>query len=212
MSPVPSDPRLLVMHGLRLKGFGEAAAIGEAVGVAEAEAKPVLDQLVGDGVATYREGKLSGFALTKAGREQHAAQLAAELDASGARAAVEDAYRRFLRLNTDLLTICTAWQLRDVDGESAVNDHSDAAYDAGVVAQLAALHAHVEPICADLAATLERFGGYGTRLGDALRQVQAGDGDWFTKPMIPSYHTVWFEMHEDLLSTLGIERGSEGAS
>jgi hypothetical protein len=28
--------------------------------------------------------------------------------------------------------------------------------------------------------------------------------------MIASYHTVWFEMHEDLLSTLGIERGSEG--
>ncbi len=28
--------------------------------------------------------------------------------------------------------------------------------------------------------------------------------------MIPSYHTVWFEMHEDLLCTLGIERGAEG--
>jgi len=40
--------------------------------------------------------------------------------------------------------------------------------------------------------------------------VSAGDVDWFTKPMIPSYHTVWFEMHEDLLCTLGIERGSEG--
>ena len=38
----------------------------------------------------------------------------------------------------------------------------------------------------------------------------AGDTDWFTKPMIPSYHTVWFELHEDLLATLGIERGSEG--
>ena len=39
----------------------------------------------------------------------------------------------------------------------------------------------------------------------------SGDTDWFTKPMLPSYHTVWFEMHEDLLSTLGIERGSESA-
>jgi hypothetical protein len=44
-----------------------------------------------------------------------------------------------------------------------------------------------------------------------MEQIRAGDTDWFTKPMIPSYHTVWFEMHEDLLSTLGIERGSEGA-
>ena len=39
----PSDPRTLVMHGLRLKGFGEAAAVAEAVGVSEADAKPVLD-------------------------------------------------------------------------------------------------------------------------------------------------------------------------
>jgi hypothetical protein len=29
--------------------------------------------------------------------------------------------------------------------------------------------------------------------------------------MIASYHTVWFELHEDLLATLGIERSSEGA-
>jgi hypothetical protein len=28
--------------------------------------------------------------------------------------------------------------------------------------------------------------------------------------VIDSYHTVWFELHEDLLSTLGIERASEG--
>ena len=43
-----------------------------------------------------------------------------------------------------------------------------------------------------------------------LDRVQGGDTDWFTKPMIASYHTVWFELHEDLLCTLGIERGSEG--
>lgn len=207
----PSDPRMLVMHGLRLKGFGEAAAIGEAVGVPEAEAKPVLDELVAEGLATYRDGRLSGFSLTKPGRERHAEQLAAELDRAGARDAVQHAYHRFLQLNVALLSICTAWQLRDAGDEPTVNDHIDAGYDAGVIDQLASLHAEVEPICVDLAAMLDRFGTYGTRLAHALHQVQAGDVDWFTKPMIASYHTVWFEMHEDLLSTLGIERGSESA-
>ena len=123
---------------------------------------------------------------------------------------MQDAYQRFLQLNTDLLTICTAWQLRDIDGESTVNDHTDGGYDAGVIEQLATLHAGVEPICDDLGATLDRYAGYGPRLAHALEKVRAGDGDWFTKPMIPSYHTVWFEMHEDLLCTLGIERGAEG--
>jgi hypothetical protein len=206
----PSDIRTLVMHGLRLKGFAEAAAVGEAVGVGEADAKPILDQLVADGFAAYRDGKLSGFSLSKAGREEHARLLGAELDGAGARPLIEASYREFLLLNTQLLSVCTEWQLRDVNGESTVNDHSDHAYDAGVIEKLADLHAEVVPICNDLAAGLDRFRGYCPRLSHALERVRAGDTDWFTKPMIASYHTVWFELHEDLLCTLGIERGSEG--
>ncbi len=210
MSP-SSDPRTLVMHGLRLKGFAEAAAVAEAVDLAEADAKPMLDQLVADGMATYRTGRLSGFALTKVGRQTHADLLSAELEETGTRTAVQEAYGRFLGLNTDLLTICTAWQLREMDEQSVVNDHTDGVYDAGVIDRLADLHAGIEPICDDLGKILDRLAGYGPRLSRALRKVRAGDADWFTKPMIPSYHTVWFEMHEDLLCTLGIERGSEEA-
>jgi predicted ArsR family transcriptional regulator len=206
-----SDQRTIVLHGLRLKGFADAAGVAEAVGLDEADAKPMLDQLVGEGLASYREGRLSGFALTPTGRETHARLLTEELDASGQRDAVRGAYERFLGINKDLLDICTAWQLREVGGESVVNDHADAAYDAAVVERLAALHAAVTPICGDLAASLDRFAGYGPRLTDALGKVQAGDADWFTKPMIASYHTVWFELHEDLLATLGIERASEGS-
>jgi hypothetical protein len=42
--------------------------------------------------------------------------------------------------------------------------------------------------------------------------VQGGDLDWFTRPMIESYHTVWFELHENLLATLGIQRAMEQAA
>ncbi len=206
-----SDLRTLVLHGLRLKGFAEAAAVAEAVGLAEADAKPELDRLVGEGFATYRDGRLCGFTLTPAGREEHARLLAEELDASGRRDDLRVAYRRFLAINQDLLAICTSWQLREVAGESVINDHSDPAHDAAVIAQLADLHATVTPICADLGATLDRFAAYGDRLGDALARVQAGDPDWFTKPMIASYHTIWFELHEDLLATLGVERSAEGS-
>ena len=199
------------MHGLRLKGFAEAAGVAEAVGVAEADAKPVLDQLVADGLATYRDGKLSGFSLSKPGREEHARVLADELADAGVHGDIDAGYRQFLTLNTQLLEVCTEWQLRDVDGESTVNDHSDRSYDAGVIEKLSDLHDEVEPICNDLGAALDRFGGYGARLDHALQRVRSGDTDWFTKPMIPSYHTVWFEMHEDLLSTLGIERCSEAS-
>ena len=206
-----SDPRFLVLHGLRLKGFGDAAAVAEAAGVSEADAKPILDGLIDEELATYREGRISGYALTPAGRVVQAQLLAEQLEGTGARPAVQAAYERFLGINKDLLAICTAWQLREVDGESVVNDHSDPAHDAAVIAQLDELHAKVTPICEDLGTALDRFAGYGPRLAHARERVQAGDVDWFTKPMIASYHTVWFELHEDLLATLGIERASEAS-
>lgn len=206
-----SDPRFLVLHGLRLKGFADAAAVAEAAGVDLGEAEAALPGFLAEELATYREGRISGYALTPAGRAEHAKQIADELDRSGRGEAVRDAYGRFLQINQDLLGICTAWQLRDVDGESVVNDHTDPAHDAAVIERLGALDAKVQPICADLGAALDRFAAYGPRLGDALAKVRAGDHDWFTKPMIASYHTVWFELHEDLLATLGIERSAEGS-
>ena len=203
------DTRLLVLHGLRLKGFAGSDAVAEAAGVPAPEAVGLLEALVADGLVTHRSGKVSGFALTGAGREQHATELRAQLEAVGARGAVQDAYSRFLGLNTELLTICTDWQLREIDGRSAVNDHGDGVYDAGVIARLSSLHGMAEPICDDLGAALARFAPYGPRMALALHRVEAGEVDWFTKPMIASYHTIWFELHEDLLCTLGIERGAE---
>jgi hypothetical protein len=203
---------MLVMHGLRLKGFAEAPAVAETVAVPEGDTKVVLDQLVTDELATYRDGRLSGFTLTPAGRAEHARLLSEELATTGVREAIRAAYAKFLGLNMGLLEVCTAWQLRDVDGESTINDHTDPAYDAGVVEQLAELHSGVHPICEELAGSLARYGLYGPRLVTALERVRAGESDWFTKPMIASYHTVWFELHEDLLATLGIERGSEAVS
>ncbi len=119
-----------------------------------------------------------------------------------------DAYKRFLDLNTDLLQICTAWQMKD---EATINDHSDASYDAEVIDQLHALHDKVEPIITDLEQILDRYCGYRGRLQSSLDKLRAGESEWFTKPLIDSYHTVWFQLHEDLLNTLGIERSQEGA-
>ena len=172
----------------------------------------MLDALVGEGLATYRDGRLSGFSLTKTGRERHAELLAAELDEAGARSAVDDAYRRFLALNADLLAICTAWQLRDVDGESIAQrpQRRRPRRRGGGAAQRPPRRCRADLRRPDrVARSLRWLRRPRSRMRST--RVVAGDGDWFTKPMIPSYHTVWFEMHEDLLSTLGIERGSEAS-
>ncbi len=190
-----SEPRFLVLHGLRLKGFAEAGS--------------ALQALAGEGLVSRREGRISGWSLTPDGRNEHRRLVADELDASEAKAVVDDAYRRFLALNPELLAACTAWQLRPDGDSQVVNDHSDAGYDRQVVERLAAVDAAVRPITDDLSARLERYGRYAPRLRAALDKVTAGDPEWFTKPIIDSYHTVWFELHEDLLCTLGLERSAE---
>lgn len=209
----PSDTRTLVLHGLRLKGVAEPPAIVEATGVDLAEVQDHLAALVADGLVVRREGRLSGYTLTPAGRAEHSRRLSEELDRLGVREEVSAAYERFLAHNRDLLEVCTAWQLRedDPDGEPVVNDHTDPDYDAKVIERLAEIDAEIQPICADLARSLARFGRYGPRLTHALERLRSGDKDWFTKPMIPSYHTIWFELHEDLLATLGIDREQEAA-
>ena len=207
-----SDLRLLSLHGLRLKGVAEPASVAELVQLSEDEVAETLRSLEAEGLVQHRDGRLAGYTLTRDGRAEHERLLAVELDTADARAIVTDAYKRFLDLNHDLLNVCTRWQVRDTDGGPALNDHSDAAYDAAVVAELEALHQRVRPICDELAATLARYERYTPRLEHALERVRAGEREYFTKPIMPSYHTVWFELHEDLLATLGIERSSEGAS
>ena len=205
----PSDRALQVLHTVRLKGFADAEPVAAASGLLVDDVVAELERGRDAGLVARREGRISGWSLTPDGRADVSERVRAELDASGARTVVEQAYRAFLAVNKDLLGVCTDWQLRPVNGQQATNDHSDAAYDEQVVKRLREIDDAVQPVCDELAGALDRFGRYGPRLSTALTKVEAGESDWFTKPLIDSYHTVWFELHEDLLATLGIERGSE---
>ena len=167
---------------------------------------PELEKLGADGLARRRGGQVPGWMLTPEGRSAHQEEVAAELRASGKRREIEEAYRSFLEVNPDLLVVCTDWQLRN----GAVNDHKDAAYDAGVLSRLEGVHDRIEPVLAELAGALERFASYEPRLRNALDRIRSGEYEWFTRPLLDSYHTVWFELHEDLLGTLGLSRGDEG--
>jgi hypothetical protein len=56
---------------------------------------------------------------------------------------------------------------------------------------------------------LQRFGGYADRYSTALARVDAGERRWVDAPEVDSCHTVWIQLHEDLLATLGRQRGSD---
>lgn len=208
-----SDPaRSLTLHVLRIKGVAQAEVLAAATGIGVGPISGYLADLAASGLAEDRDGVLAGWRPTALGVQRNSAWLSEELEAAGTRPALEETYRSFLALNPELLRACTAWQLVDAGaGSVAPNDHRDVSYDAGVVARLAGIHHRVQPVIQGLTGHLPRFEPYGHRLQRALDRVLAGDHDWFTRPLLDSYHQVWFELHQDLLLTLGLERTTDEA-
>jgi hypothetical protein len=207
--PYRSDARLLVLHGLRLKGVVEAPVVAQAVGLFPVVVDHELRVLSERKLVRHRDGALTGWQLTTEGRAEHQRLVAAELDSAAGRSNVEACYQRFLTLNPGVLDACSRWQVRELKGRMVRNDHSDPAYDEKVVGDLTLALDEARPLCDRLTGALDRYRHYGPRLDAALDRVLAGDGDYVAKPVIPSFHTVWFELHEDLLVTLGLDRGSE---
>lgn len=208
---VSTDPELLVLHTLRLKSFVDADIVAAAALLPDELVGQVLAGLASRGLVAHRDGRIRGWSLTTDGRREGERLLAEELDACGCRPVVRDCYDRFRALNEPFLRTCTRWQVREVDGLHLVNEHDDHAYDAAVVAELDEIDDAVQPVCQDLAAVLTRFAYYNGRFAAARVRVHAGDGDWFTAPMLDSYHTIWFELHENLLATLNLLRADESA-
>ncbi|TDQ53268.1 transcriptional regulator [Actinorugispora endophytica] len=200
-----SGDDLPVLHTLRCGGYAGVARVAAATGLDEAAVESELIDLAVDGLVTRLAGPFGGWGLTDAGRAADAERVTRELDSAGARPVVAAAYGDFLVLNPELLDLCAAWQLRSLDGVAVANDHGDPAYDARVLDRFAGLHERAEAVCADLAAALPRFGRYRVRLAGALDRARGGELE-YVADSTASYHTVWAELHEDLLATLGIPR------
>jgi len=62
-----------------------------------------------------------------------------------------------------------------------------------------------------MAEVVERIAWHSRRLAAAMERLREGDERYFTGVTVDSFHTVWFECHEDLIQTLGRERIAEGS-
>ncbi|ONI84468.1 transcriptional regulator [Actinosynnema sp. ALI-1.44] len=210
-SPDKTGSDLLVLHTLRCMGHATIDRIAAALDpsgarMSESDVESELIDLAVAGLVTRSTGEFGGgWNLTGDGRVADADRIAAELDASGARAVITKAFEDFLVLNPELLDLCSAWQMRPVGGTARMNDHTDAAYDSRVLARFTEFHQRAVAVCSVLTSALSRFGRYQIRLGDALAHAEAGRLDYLTDRM-DSYHSTWFQLHEDLLTTLGIPR------
>lgn len=203
----PAEPvtRNGVLETLLIKGVTPAGQLASTMSADAAVLTALAGQLVADGLAETSSG---GYHLTGAGRLAALDGFAADRDQVGAGQVVAslDAFRS---LDHRMKDIVTAWQLRSDSGEPQLNDHTDVGYDAHVLDMLAELHAQTVAWMAPLADAVTRFGHYRTRLERALAAAQAGDQRYVASPRVDSYHSVWFELHEDLIRLSGHQRAEE---
>jgi len=197
-----------VVRALTVRGVADPAGVATLLRAPEAEVAGALHEAVAAGLVKTAGGM---FSLTADGKERGAALVAADTSVWG-KANAEAALEAFVPFDKHMKAVVTSWQMREVDGQQVINDHSDAAYDAGVLAEVAALHAGVGPWLAGLAGALPWLGGYATRLDEAARLVAGGDGRYIASPRVDSYHSVWFELHEDLILLAERTRADEVAA
>jgi pyruvate,orthophosphate dikinase len=203
--PVASDD---VVRALAIKGYAMADMLGLALGVSAEEAAAIVERLAADGIAKDASGM---FSLTDDGKALGEEMIAADREAWGVENAAA-ALEAFIELDGEMKEIVTAWQMREVDGEQVLNDHTDADYDATVLGRLAGLHEQASAWLAPLYAGLPRLASYGRRLDAAAAAAAGGDGMYIASPRVDSYHGVWFELHEDLIRLAGKTREEEVAA
>jgi hypothetical protein len=197
------ETSVLVLHGLVVKKAGTAQQIATVLGIDEADVQKGLDE-----AAARQEvaGARGTFMPTPAGRARLDAaypQAYADVRSDEDFVAAAD---RFEVVNRKLLALLTRWQSVPQAGTTVPNDHSDPTYDNAILDDLGDLHERTEPILDAFAAGVPRLRAYSERLAAAYDRALAGETDFVSGVRVDSYHTVWHELHEDLLRVLGRSR------
>jgi hypothetical protein len=190
---------LAVLQAVRMKGRVSRDDLAATLG---GDFVDVVDRLVGSGLL------LDGptLRLSPEGRGRLEGLLADERSHVDT-AAVLAAYGEFRSVNAEFKALVTDWQLKD----GQPNTHEDTGYDAAVLARLDDVHRRVTRTIATLATPLPRLSRYSVKLQTALDNIHAGETMWLARPLIDSYHTVWFELHEELILAADRTRETDDA-
>ncbi|MBA4857481.1 hypothetical protein [Nocardia farcinica] len=192
-----------ILQAARLKGRLSPQLAADSCGI---DAETAEAELAALREAGFVKGEPS-VRLTPEGRERLAELVRAEREGVDQQA-LTALYEEFDEHNTALKRIVSDWQLKD----GSPNDHTDAGYDRAVIERLAALDTDFQPLVARIAQVAPRLAVYSRRFGTAIEKIRGGDTSFVARPIADSYHTVWFEFHEELIGLLGRTREEEAAA
>ncbi|MFF0148167.1 pyruvate,orthophosphate dikinase [Amycolatopsis sulphurea] len=188
-----ADPSgaLALLQVLRCKGAAGIDLLAMATEVPETVVSQRLSVLCARGDCVWAGQRAC---LTPAGRTRLAELLALErrsLDPGALRPLVT----KFGVVNAEFKALLTGWQRADITA-AAFTD------------RFQALHRRTRKVLERLATVVPRLAVYPRRLERAAGLVTAGDLTWLASPLHDSYHSIWFELHQELLELTGRDRAA----
>ncbi len=193
----------LVMHGIAVKKYATVEDICSITGLEKSKVSNLVAEAVTKGRANEAKGK---YLLTPTGQITLKSAYNKAYGALRGEGEFIAACADFERVNNDLKQAITDWQTIELGGQTVTNDHSDADYDAAVIDRIGDIDERIEGVLSRLGQHEPRLLRYREKLLSALEQAEDGDIRWVSDATIESYHTVWFELHEDLLRIMDRER------
>lgn len=188
-----------VMQALRLKGRASADELATSLGIDTSAVAEELSSLAEEKLVVERTtGRRPGWMLTGDGRERYDASLE-EARTPEVVERLSESYKEFLHLNQPVKGLCAKWQ-----------ETTDDATRFGIIEDLGEICEKVAPSLSSAGEVVPRFGAYAQRLAASLDKA-ADDPRFVVSPAVDSFHTVWFECHEDYLLMLGRSREQEGS-
>ena len=193
---------LKVLQAVRLKGEVSPADLAATVDEDAASVAQAIAAGTEAGLLSPAGRKLK---LSPDGRSRLEWLLQQERSGS-----TEPRWRRRMRSSAPPTPISRSWSRTGRCATASPTPTRDADYDAAVLARLEQVHARVLAVIDTAGQQIPRLRGYADKLEAALGKIRTGDTVWLSEPVVDSYHTAWFELHEELLIAADVTPAHEG--
>lgn len=176
-----------VLHVLAMEGIADTDTVVAETGLEESVVVETLAALEASGLVEEE-----GFWYATDAGERRLDELCRSRFDPTERDRLREVLDRFEELDDRLKALASDWQ------ESR---------EAALVADLGDLHEDVESLFAGLDdGVADAYRPYLADLSAARAALADGEEAYFTSTEVDSYHEVWFDLHDDLLRTLGAGR------
>ena len=181
--------RYQVYHAITVRGFAALDKITDSTGLSSDTVRSVLDEAV-DSRHVKQNEKRGLNSLTGIGKVAYKLLREAAIEEDAKRSIAME-YDRFLNPNRLFKELTTDWQQGRTDDTES---------------RFESVHNQITIILDGLTAVDPRFGYYTKHFNSAADSFRSGNTDSLAKPLTDSYHDIWMELHEDLLTTLSVSR------